>query len=65
MGWLNDIANSIVEFNKTPRDSEGQKSLVCGNSWVTKSHTYLLTKQQQQFVMIHTMKELVWSMKQQ
>ena len=57
MSWLNDIANSIVEFDKTPGGSEGQKSLVCGNSWVTKSQTYLLTKQQQLLVMIHTMKE--------
>ena len=46
----------MVEFDKTPGDSEGQESLVCCNSWVTKSQTYLVTKQKQQFFYVHKIK---------
>ena len=39
MRWLDGITDSGYEFEQTQGDSEGQGSLVCCSSWVTKIWT--------------------------
>ena len=36
MRWLDGITNSMHEFEQTPRDGEGQGSLVCCGLWDLK-----------------------------
>ena len=33
MRWLDDITDSMNEFEQTLEDNEGQGSLVCNRSW--------------------------------
>ena len=42
-GWDGWVASPThwCEFEKTPRESEGQGSLVCCNAWITKSWTHI------------------------
>ena len=41
MRRLDGITDSVVMFEQTPRDSEGQGSMVCCSPWGRKSQTRL------------------------
>ena len=46
VGWHYQL--NELEFEQTPRDNEGQRSLACCNSWGCRVGYDLVTKQQQQ-----------------
>ena len=49
VGWHHQLDGH--EFEQTPVDSEGQRSLACYSPWVCKE-SYITTEQQQQIVII-------------